>query len=125
VYWVVLRCRATVLLERRPESGVWGGLWGFPEFASPEAAASGLARLGFPALGAADLSPAAPVRHAFTHFELEAVPLLGWAAARPAAMEGVPRTWYNSREPASIGLAAPVARLLRRLEVDGGADPAE
>src|SRR5260370_42640836 len=29
--WLVLRKSGEVLLERRPSSGLWGGLWTFPE----------------------------------------------------------------------------------------------
>src|SRR5207302_1977776 len=35
---VALRDDGSVLLERRPESGVWGGLWCLPEFSSATAA---------------------------------------------------------------------------------------
>ena len=35
--WLVLRRNGAVLLERRPSSGIWGGLWCFPEHAGPRA----------------------------------------------------------------------------------------
>src|SRR5690606_27546627 len=55
----------TVLLERRPPAGLWGGLWGLPEFESAPAAEEWF-RLKFGAPGAPP-RPQPPLRHAFTH----------------------------------------------------------
>jgi A/G-specific adenine glycosylase len=113
VYWLVLRAGSAVLLEQRPPSGIWGGLWGFPEFASRAAAEAAAAASGSPVRARAGPR----FTHAFTHFELEVRPLLAEVGSRPAATEqGVPRTWYNARQPARLGLAAPVAALIERLD---------
>ncbi|MFM7625993.1 MAG: NUDIX domain-containing protein, partial [Gammaproteobacteria bacterium] len=127
-----------VFLERRPERGIWGGLWCPPEFASVTAAAA-LAQGAFPRWRG---TPQAltPVAHAFTHFDLEIVPLLlegappspsaaavaAAQAARAAGVPGVipgvadgdpapPGLWYNPRAAggaAAVGLPAPVRLLL-------------
>ena len=113
IVWLVFRQGGAVLLERRPPAGVWGGLWGFPEFASRAAAqAAADARTGG---RARRLTALDPVRHAFTHFELEIEPLLVEVEPRPALVEGPAETWYKSRAPAKVGLAAPVATLLAGL----------
>jgi A/G-specific adenine glycosylase len=99
-----------VLLQRRPAHGVWGGLWTPPEFESRAAAEQFCnARLHH-----GQLEPdALPVlRHAFTHFELRITPLRASCQGLDAVMEGVPTLWYNAREPARIGLPAPIAALL-------------
>lgn len=62
-----------LLLFRRPESGIWGGLYSLPEFDSLDACSARLAP--YRKQPALPLSPAAPVRHAFTHFDLEIMPL--------------------------------------------------
>ena len=116
VVWLVLRRKESVLLEQRPAAGVWGGLWGFPEFASLAQAEQALQHLrgSGPALG--EIAVAATITHAFSHFELAITPLfadLELEGARVA--EGPAQTWYNSRAPAELGLAAPVATLLRSL----------
>ncbi|MCU0759455.1 MAG: A/G-specific adenine glycosylase [Steroidobacteraceae bacterium] len=108
-----------VFLERRPERGIWGGLWCLPEFAS-ESAARSFATGQF--LGPR-LAPRAldPVHHAFTHFDLEIVPVLAECAgpAHAAVMEPGRALWYNPRLPdtdrARIGLPAPVKELLETL----------
>jgi A/G-specific adenine glycosylase len=113
VYWLVLTRGTHVLLERRPESGIWGGLWSFPEFESRALVADALRRDLGASAAAKRLSVAPMVRHAFTHFELEAIPVVAATrSTRAASVEGVPRTWYNSCGRASIGLAAPVAAFL-------------
>jgi len=100
-----------VLLERRPEQGVWGGLWAFPE--AP--ALDGLADWCLAKLGArpGKLSTHPVVAHAFTHFDLAITPVEARIAAVPArVMESGRWLWYKTRTPAKIGLAAPVTQLL-------------
>jgi A/G-specific adenine glycosylase len=101
-----------VLLERRPPSGVWGGLWCLPEFATAAAAAAFI-REG---LASADPPQTLEVlEHAFTHFDLSITPLLALCPAATAVMEEGTSLWYNRRAPARIGLPAPVSALLARL----------
>jgi A/G-specific adenine glycosylase len=102
-----------VWLERRPESGVWGGLWCLPEFTTASAAAA-FARNSFgePAVA---MRPLAQLEHAFTHFDLTITPLLMHCTGPAERVEEGGGLWYNLREPARIGLPAPVSVLLARL----------
>ncbi len=120
---VVLLCvrrDGAVLLERRPASGLWGGLWGLPEAGSVEAAASWCATtLGAPPVR----ERVQPVlRHGFTHFDLDMTPVelhLDASTTGPQAsrvMEAGRWLWYKVDAPARVGLAAPTARLLAALE---------
>jgi A/G-specific adenine glycosylase len=99
-----------VLLQRRPPRGIWGGLWTPPEFEHEQAAR----RFCATTLGAArlDPEPLPRLRHAFTHFELEITPLRARCQRALMVMEGGATLWYNPREPARIGLPAPIAALL-------------
>ena len=106
-----------VLLQRRPERGIWGGLWCLPEFASAPEAVDYARRI---LLGAALRPvPLAPLEHAFTHFDLVITPLLAHCSgsvpdpARPGP--GGVTQWYRTREPASLGLPAPIRLLLEKL----------
>ncbi len=104
-----------VLLERRPPTGIWGGLWGFPE-CSPDQEPKAWANehLGIK-IGTAVRWPT--LRHTFSHFHLDIEPVV--VRHRPGGvriMEGPERVWYNSRQPPDRGLAAPVRRLLDMLQ---------
>jgi A/G-specific adenine glycosylase len=101
-----------VWLERRPASGVWGGLWCLPEFATATAAAAFIRNN----LGAA-LEPQSlgALQHAFTHFDLTITPLLVHCARSALVIEEGGGLWYNLRQPARIGLPAPITVLLSRL----------
>lgn len=107
--------QGSVLLEQRPPTGIWGGLWGFPECPPQESVLDWCSRhLG---LQAREVRALEEVKHGFTHFNLHIRPLL-MTAENPAeaVMEGAGRVWYNPRSPDERGIAAPVARLLKGLE---------
>jgi A/G-specific adenine glycosylase len=109
---ILKNAEGSVLLERRPPTGVWGGLWHFPECppeADPHEWCAEHLRCE---IGDAQTWP--EFRHSFTHFHLDITPvharLIGM---RSAVMEGSERVWYNIHHPLPLGLTAPVQRLLR------------
>lgn len=106
-----------ILLQRRPPTGIWGGLWSLPEL-PPETAADEHAidewcarSLGL-RLGARQALP--PLRHEFTHFTLTLSPLQALAEALPGVMEEADRVWYNGALSGAYGMAAPIRRLIER-----------
>jgi A/G-specific adenine glycosylase len=103
-----------IWLEKRPGSGIWGGLWCFPELADATKAADWcLDRWGVMP-DSIEVWP--EFRHTFSHYHLDIRPVQVTLPTYPAAvMEGPDRLWYNRQEPAAVGLAAPVANLLARL----------
>jgi len=114
VYMVVaLRNAGEVLLERRPESGVWGGLWCLPEFQSAGAAADFICASLAPRH--AKLQTLATLEHGFTHFDLSITPLLVHCAPRDEGVGEGTSLWYNIRSPARVGLPAPITTLLSGL----------
>jgi A/G-specific adenine glycosylase len=104
-----------VLLEQRPPSGIWGGLWSLPECppeVDPEAWCAD--RLG---LQAQLLGHWASRRHTFSHFHLDILPVEILATAEGlSVLESDRRVWYNWAHPDRRGLAAPVARLIAELQ---------
>ncbi len=111
---VAERNDGSILLTRRPQEGVWGGLWCLPEF-NATAEASAFAARALSHVADAEPSPLAQIRHAFTHFDLTITPLY-LPCSGPAGLSGEPDTvWYNPREPAPVGLPTPVRSLLDRL----------
>jgi A/G-specific adenine glycosylase len=104
-----------VFLARRPPSGIWGGLWSFPEVES-ETDANNFCLDTF-GHAASVTEHWTPLRHTFSHYHLDIQPLhLKLPHERPSVMEGSAQLWYNRAQPDSVGMAAPVAKLLKLLD---------
>ena len=123
--WFLLLQRGNkVWLQQRPATGLWGGLFCFPQFAEREEVDAWLQQRGF---DAALLQQQVAFRHTFSHFHLDIVPL--WLAVpevsehafQNACMDEKTGLWYNLAQPPAVGLAAPVDRLLRGLTVSPNA----
>jgi A/G-specific adenine glycosylase len=102
-----------VLLERRPPTGVWGGLWSVPEFAPGEDVRTGSRER----YGLATAKPrAAPgFAHRFTHFRLDADALCASVqSASHAIADNDGLRWVDAHELDGIGLPAPIRTLLSR-----------
>ena len=110
---VALKDTGEVLLGRRPEAGIWGGLWCLPQFGSHADASAFIA--GSLGAGGARPQPLAQIEHAFTHFDLTISPLLVRCAAPVTEVRDTEGLWYNIRTPARIGLPAPISALLAQL----------
>jgi A/G-specific adenine glycosylase len=98
-----------VLLERRPPSGIWGGLLALPEI-EPGAAESFAYRHGCRVL---DTQAMAPLKHGFTHFRLtiETLCCMVEATTRLAAEPGW--EWLDLRALETAALPTPIRKLLR------------
>ena len=104
---------AEVLLERRPDAGIWGGLLSLPETGTTEPAALAQAAARFGPVAA--ITPLTPFTHGFTHFKLQASPFLVQLERRaPFAGQGSPG-WYWLDQLETLALPAPVKKLLRSL----------
>jgi A/G-specific adenine glycosylase len=113
--WVVVARRGQhqVLLERRPPSGVWGGLWGLPEFPTRAHAEQWCSEH---LSGAATAASGESLRHAFSHFDYELKPLVVRCAGKAPALRGDDRyRWYDVAAPAEVGVPKPIATLLQRV----------
>jgi A/G-specific adenine glycosylase len=104
-----------VFLEQRPPTGIWGGLWTFPQFDDRAALESWCAQRN---IGVDDACETwAVLRHTFSHFHLDMTPhCVRLQNPVFSVMEGGRGVWYNTRQPQALGLAAPIRRLLARLQ---------
>jgi A/G-specific adenine glycosylase len=103
-----------VLLEQRPPSGLWGGLWSLPEVASIDDVSAWCERVLNSESHRVDAL--STFRHTFSHFHLDITPLRV-AVKDPAAsmMEEGRYLWYNGARH-NLGLAAPVKRLIEQID---------
>jgi len=116
--WLLPHAGDRLLLQQRPPTGLWGGLWSpieAEDWSGLERAAAKLG-LALPDANHADLQRLPPLRHRFTHFELVAEPWLWHMDVVPAA--GAVRAddvwaWHALTELPP--LPRPVARLLAPL----------
>lgn len=103
-----------IWLEKRPASGIWGGLWCFPEI--EDSAAAHNSSLDLWNIKPSSVEAQTPFRHTFSHYHLDITPVLVQLEMTPhSVMEASSQLWYNVRQPPQIGLAAPVAKLLAAL----------
>jgi A/G-specific adenine glycosylase len=108
---LVLLNAGEVLLEKRPNSGIWGGLWSLPEFPERDDPQEAASRLGYQAELTGEL---AGFNHTFTHFRLFIQPWrLQVSRAHVAAEPG--RIWLSLDDLDGAALPTPVRRILAGL----------
>ena len=94
-----------VWLERRPDAGVWAGLFCLPVFTSREALAA-----AHPAGHTRDAEDHAPFLHVLTHKDLHLHPVaVAWPDNQALGANG---QWVEAARWADVGLPAPVRKLL-------------
>ncbi len=100
-----------ILLEKRPPTGIWGGLWSLPEFDSIEAARGWCLSRN---IRIADQQTLTTRRHTFSHYHLDYTPLLV-QSDNPInfVMEAGQTVWYKAEQLNKLGLAAPIKLLLQ------------
>jgi len=100
----------SVLLERRPPTGIWGGLYSFPEFADETALDQWLTTINS---AASQRTAWGAVKHSFSHYDFIMHPVKVEIGELPGKVMDDDRwLWYNTASPAQVGLAAPVKKLL-------------
>ncbi len=112
---IILDKHGDILLEKRPPTGIWSSLWVFPQIESgddPIAYCANHLQLETDILERWD-----SYRHTFSHYHFDIEPVRLRLKKQPTAIsENERQLWYNLRNPAAIGLAAPVVKLLKQLE---------
>ena len=111
-----------ILLERRPPTGIWGGLWSLPETAPDRDPADWCrARTGANPLRV-EMHPQR--RHSFSHFTLTMRVAELWTPATPASIADTGREcWFSPAALADLGLSAPVRSILDDLTAPTAARP--
>ncbi|EKL5295910.1 A/G-specific adenine glycosylase [Vibrio parahaemolyticus] len=108
-----------VWLEQRPQTGIWGGLFCFPQTEHVDVESDIDLLLEQRGIKASDINKQETLitfRHTFSHYHLDITPILIDLSKQPdVVMEGSKGLWYNLSQPEEVGLAAPVKLLLEAL----------
>lgn len=105
-----------ILLERRPNQGIWGGLWSLPELSPTQIAVPHVQQtLG---METETLEVLPVLWHTFTHFKLEITPqpllLTGRRPSLPPNMQ-----WLGLTDAIAAALPTPVRTLIKTLKQSG------
>lgn len=122
---LVIAHRGHVLLEQRPDTGIWGGLLSLPEIAAFAEDASAnirqmqrdaaIAQVVAPFGVVASCEPLQPFSHGFTHFRLHVAPYRVRLSRRLDMAEQGTHVWYDIGRLAAAPLPAPIKKLLLAL----------
>jgi len=120
VMMLVIVNQNQVLLEQRPDFGIWGGLLSLPEMDWSPSVENGAAIdsirpavLRFGEMAACE--PLPPLSHGFTHFKLHVFPFLVTLTERAHIAAQDNHAWHDLGRLAQLGLPAPVRKLLEKL----------
>ena len=109
---IIVIAGTKVLLEKRPDSGIWGGLFSFPEVDKNQTikhwCETRLKKIE------KTVSKKSPISHTFSHFNLDINPIevrLGNSSCKLDLYEN--EYWYDLDQPSEIGMAAPIKKLLQ------------
>ena len=102
--------RQSLLLEKRPPSGIWGGLWSLPQCEPGQDPADVMASAH--GLEVIRVDETAGVTHRFTHFSLRIRPL--WIQVRPGhrLIKDSPACWCSRESISGYGMPGPVSKLV-------------
>jgi A/G-specific adenine glycosylase len=102
-----------VMLEKRPQSGIWAGLWSLPEISMQDIATEiAFNRFG---LEVEAEEPLTSIQHVFTHFKLEIVPQPLQVMLKPHKMKSVNTIWLPIEDAIGATLPTPVRNILLNL----------
>jgi len=107
-----------VLLEKRPENGIWGGLFSLPELefkTKPDPTFQHAVR-HFGELGS--IVPLEKITHVFSHFKLEISPYQCNMVRRLDTVSEDTHLWYSLDQCKKAPLPAPIKKLLMQMVIE-------
>ncbi len=112
---LVLQRAGEILLEKRPATGIWGGMWSFPEEDADVDVVNACARR----YGAAVIlkEPLPVIAHGFTHFKLDILPQPAMVSVWPQRAEEPGRLWITPEDALRAAVPTPVRGIIEQLMV--------
>jgi len=111
---LILRRGDEILLEKRPSTGIWGGLWSFPEAKnSQDIAAIALNKFGV----TAENDIALPnLTHVFTHFKLHIHPQTLQVVKLNPQVNQAAHMWLNIEDAIGAAIPTPIRKILLSMQ---------
>ncbi|NVK28627.1 MAG: A/G-specific adenine glycosylase [Flavobacteriia bacterium] len=98
------------LLEKRPPTGIWGGLWSLPELVFDESVVLHIEQRF--ATHVSDVTPLSSFRHTFSHYHLDISPSKIQIGDTKLVLESDKYQWFYPQDAMAQGLPAPVRSIL-------------
>lgn len=100
-----------LLLEKRPPTGIWGGLWSLPETEHLSDIEEVCGNFGV-SLKTTEILPT--LRHVFSHYRLDIIPVKAHVHLIPnKIMDSASHIWHNLQESVAVGLPAPIKKIVQ------------
>ncbi|HXU92201.1 MAG TPA: A/G-specific adenine glycosylase [Gallionella sp.] len=111
--FLLLMSGRDILLEKRPGSGIWGGLWCPPQLDDGQGIVEDYLQLnGVEVSERIDLPE---FTHIFTHFKLHITPVLLQVAHKPLRVQQVGSVWLDVEEALRAAIPTPVRKVLEQI----------
>jgi A/G-specific adenine glycosylase len=113
--FLIIRHQNRIFLQKRPATGIWGGLWCLPELsgAPDKKSINAFCQRHFKS-GEVKLTELTSFKHTFSHYHLMIHPILIELTRTPLrVMEDEQTIWYNLAQPTALGLPRPIQTILR------------
>ncbi len=97
-------------LEQRPQQGIWGGLWSFPQCLTMDEVTHWLNQHHYKVISQPQIL--AEFKHTFSHFHLFITPVIIHIKTPLAIHDNASICWFNPKKPLKIGMPAPINTLI-------------
>ena len=119
VFIVMQNGKGEYLLQKRPPTGLWGGLWAFPECEKNTNIKRWIKDNFSYAVKTINIEPT--IQHTFSHFQLEITPAVVTVQPTPENIrENGCYRWSGLNNGIQIGLPAPVKKIVEALNATHG-----
>jgi len=114
IFVIMQNVQGEFLLEKRPPSGIWGGLWAFPECKINTNIKKWIKyNLGY---SVSNILRKPMIRHTFSHFHLNIVPAVAYTGKIiNQVRDNSSYRWYQVKNVDEIGMPAPVKKIMEEL----------
>lgn len=115
---IIPRINDAVYLEKRPPTGIWGGLWCFKEVTDKSDIDTQLKELQLAPMNNNSQTWLPEFRHTFSHYHLDITPVVVDCKFIDSneVQQNPSQQWYNLHIESNIGLAASTVKLINLLK---------